>query len=280
MENEDPWGKPWRDYTYVAFDTETSGKFPLVAEIVEIAGVKWRGGKVIETYQTFVKPQRPMGEAVINIHHITNEMVESAPRIHEVLPAFDSFIKDSVLMAHHAAFDMGFLALEYDKIGMPLPVAPVLDSCLLGRKAFPDSINHRLATLVALLDIKMAQAHRALDDSLACQEVTLRCMEKLGGLMTLDFMFNEQGGAFLWPRYSMKDLIADEKTRPLVEGSRQQLLLEITYQGGSKPGQPRRITPQGLVRNPVGDYVVGLCHNDNREKRFYLNRILTAKILD
>src|ERR1700677_4644319 len=110
MEIEEAWVKPWRDYTYVAFDTETSGKFPLVAEIVEIAGVKWQRGKVIETYQTFVKPQRPMGESVIRIHHITNEMVEDAPRIHEVLPGFDAFIQGSVLMAHHAAFDMGFLA--------------------------------------------------------------------------------------------------------------------------------------------------------------------------
>src|ERR1700733_9646745 len=104
-------------------------------------------GKVIETYQTFVKPNRPMGEAVIKIHHITNEMVADAPKIEEVLPTFHSFIEGAVLMAHHAPFDMGFMAIEYEKMSLPLPLAPVLDSCILGRKAFPKSINHRLATL-------------------------------------------------------------------------------------------------------------------------------------
>src|SRR5579872_1673573 len=91
----------WRDYSYVAFDTETSGKFPLVAEIVEIAAVKWLGGKVIETFQTLVKPEKPMGEAVIKIHHITNEMVVGAPKIDQVIPKFDAFIKDCILIAHH-----------------------------------------------------------------------------------------------------------------------------------------------------------------------------------
>jgi DNA polymerase-3 subunit epsilon len=274
------YSKPWRDYTYVAFDTETSGKFPLVAEIVEIAAVKWLGGKVIETYQTLVKPTQAMGEAVINIHHITNEMVIDAPTIASVLPGFNAFIDGSILMAHHASFDMGFIAIEYEKIGMTLPTAPVLDSCLLGQKAFPTSINHRLATLVGLLNIKMDQAHRALDDSKACQEVTLKCMEVLGKDATLDFMFKVQGGAFEWPRFSMGDLLAGEVTRPLVEGCRKQLVLEITYQGGTKAGIPRRMTPQGLVRNPSGDYIVGLCHTENTEKRFFLNRISSAKILD
>src|SRR5688572_10437354 len=110
--------KPWKEYTYVGFDTETSGKFPLVAEIVEVAAAKWRDGKVIDTYQSLVKPQKLMGEAVIRIHHITNEMVESAPNIVQVLPQFDEFIKDSILVAHHAAFDIGFMTLEYEKLKM------------------------------------------------------------------------------------------------------------------------------------------------------------------
>lgn len=272
--------RPWRDFTFVAFDTETTGKFPLVAEIVEIAAVKWQGGKVIEKYQTFVRPTRLMGEAVINIHHITNEMVADAPKIHEVLPAFDAFIKGSVLMAHHAPFDMGFIANEYERFGMNLPETPVLDSCILGRKAFPDSINHRLATLVSLLGVNIGQAHRALDDSIACQEVAFKCMEKLGIESTLDFIFQFQGGPLLWPRYSIADLLSQEFTKRIVEGCQKSLVLEIIYNGGSKPGLPRRITPQGLVRNPDGDYVVGLCHRDNYEKRFYLSRISNVKILD
>lgn len=272
--------RPWKDYTYIAFDTETSGKYPLVAELVEIAAVKWHGGKIIDTYQTFVKPNRLMGEAVIKIHHITNEMVADAPKIEAVLPDFDKFIRDGVLLAHHAPFDLGFLTFEYEKMNLPLPECKVLCTCILARKAFPKSVNHRLATLVAMLNIKMAQAHRALDDSKACLEVGLNCMEKLGKDAPLDFIFKAQGGALEWKNYSLNDLMAQDLYSPVVEAAKKQLLLEITYKGGSQPGEPRRITPQGLVRNPEGDYVVGLCHRDNSEKRFYLNRISTAKILD
>lgn len=271
---------PWKNYTYVGFDTETSGKYPLVAEVVELAAVKWLNGRVIETFESFVRPSRPMGEAVINIHHITNEMVANAPSMDDVLPRFDAFIKDSILIAHHAPFDMGFLSLEYERLKIPLPQSRAICSCLLSRKVFPHATNHRLATLVSMFGIQVAAAHRALDDSRACLEVAMRCMEKLGAEATLDFVLAMQGGALEWNRFAMSDLELVDKTRVLVEGSRRQLVLEITYKGGTKPGEPRRITPQGLVRNPEGDYVVGLCHIDNIEKRFYLNRILTAKILD
>jgi DNA polymerase-3 subunit epsilon len=272
--------RPWRDYTYVSFDTETSGKYPLVAEVVEVAAVKWQNGKVIDTFQSLVKPHRLMGEAVIRIHHITNEMVAGAPLMPEVLPQFDAFIKDSVLMAHHAAFDLGFLTLEYEKLNLPLPNNVVLDSCLLSLKAFPNLPNHRLATLVNALGVKMNQAHRALEDSKACLEVSLRCMETLGGLATLEFIALAQGGMFEWPRFSMNDLLSRDLTRPLVQGSEKQWVLEITYQGGRQAGEPRRITPQGLVRSMGGDYVVGFCHRDLIEKRFYLSRISSVKVLD
>jgi DNA polymerase III subunit epsilon len=175
---------------------------------------------------------------------------------------------------------LGFIALEYEKHKMALPDNKSVCSCLLAQKVIPKSINHRLATLVQLLGIKVASAHRALDDSRACLEVALQCMQKVGSDATLEKVFQTQGGALEWKSYSMDDLLSQEPTRSLVEAARKQLVLEITYKGGSQPGAPRRITPQGLVRNPLGDYVVGLCHKENTEKRFYLNRILSAKILD
>ena len=273
--------RPWKEYTFVGFDTETTGKFPLVAEICEVAAVKWKDGQVIETYQQLVKPCRAMGEEVIRIHKITNEMVADSPPLESILPAFHSFIQGSILIAHNASFDMGFLTPEFERSGLPLPQEPSLDSCYLALKAFPESANHRLITLIQHLNIKQGQSHRALDDSRACLEVGLKCMEKLGANATLDYIFSQQeGGPLRWTRYSVKDLTEHPIYGNLVEGSRKQLVVEITYQGGSMAGKARHITPQGIVRNPKGDYVVGFCHIDRREKRFYLNRILTSKILD
>ncbi len=271
----------WKHQTFVGFDTETTGRFPLVAEIVEIAAVKWRDGKIIDKFESFVRPSKPMGEAVMKIHHISNEMVADAPFMKDVLPKFNDFISDgSILVAHHAPFDLGFLALEYEKLNMPLPTNKTLCTSLLSRKIFPKFINHRLATLVYEFKIKVASAHRALDDSRACLEAGIICMETLDKEATIDFVYGAQGGPLEWPRFSMTDLEKHEKFGALVEGSRKQLVLEIIYEGGASPGKPRNITPLGIVRNAEGDYVVGHCHTENKEKRYYLNRISSVKILD
>lgn len=266
--------------TFIGFDTETTGRFPLVAEVVEIAAVKWQNGKIIDRFESFVKPTQPMGEAVIRIHHITNEMVADAPPIAEVLPRFQEFLGDGIMVAHHAPFDMGFLALDYESLGLPLPTNQVLCSCILARKLFPKFINHRLATLVHNFGIKVSSAHRALDDSRACLEAGIKCMEAAGENSTMDHIFNIQGGPLLWPRFSIKDLVENNIFKVLVEGSRKQLVIEMTYLGGSRPGQPRKITPQGIVRNPEGDFLVGMDHGENKEKRYYLGKISAAKILD
>lgn len=271
---------PWREHTLVGFDTETTGKYPLLAELVEIAAVKWVGGKVVDTYQTLVKPNRRIGEDVIKIHHITNEMVEKAPKVDDVLDAFGNFIDGSVLVAHRAAYDMGFIALEYDRVGKPLPHNYVLDSSLLAKMAFPKSTNHRLSTLTELLNIPLKNAHRALDDSQACLEVALQSMEKIAPRDSLEKVLEMQKQVFKWETFSVGDLLANPTTHPLIQACREQLVLEIIYKGGSHPGKPRRITPYGLVRNPQGDYVVAMCHIDNLEKRFYLQRMTSAKILD
>lgn len=273
------YSKPWNSYTFVAFDTETTGKYPLMADVCEIAAVKWQNGQIVDTYQTFCKPRRLMDQQVINIHKITNEMVSDAPQISQVMSKFNDFISGSVLIAHHAPFDLGFLAVEFEKLGMNLPGINSICSCLLARKVFPKMINHRLATLAANLGVKQSQAHRALDDSKVCLEVALKCMEQLGPV-PLDEVFKVQGGACEWPQYSMKTLEKEAKFAPLIAASRDKLVVELVYTGGSAPGVPRRATALGLVRNPEGDYFVGECHKENIEKRFYLNRVISAKILD
>ena len=101
--------RPWSEYTYVAFDTETSGGFPLNSEICEIAAVKWRGGQVIDTFQTLVKITKQIPDEIIAIHGITNEMLVGAAEIKDVAHAFVKFCGDAVLIAHHAPFDLGFI---------------------------------------------------------------------------------------------------------------------------------------------------------------------------
>jgi DNA polymerase-3 subunit epsilon len=266
----------WRDLDLVGFDTETSGKYPLTAEICEIAAVKWRGGKIVDRFEALIKPSQPMGAEVIAIHGISNEMVENAPPMSEKIHHFYEFIKNSVLIAHHAPFDLGFIAIELERASLHLPGDPVLCSSLLSRKLFPESGNHRLQTLIPFFGIKQGTAHRALDDAEACLEVGLRCLEKTA-VADLSAAFLAQGGPLTWHRFSMRELETQVAGRVLADACREQHIVEIVYSGGSTPGLKRRVHPLGLVRSLDGDFVVAYDEKDQKSKRYFLDKITFAE---
>jgi DNA polymerase-3 subunit epsilon len=268
--------RPWREITLIAFDTETSGKYPLSAEICEIAAVKWRGGAVIETFETLIKPSKPMGSEVIAIHGITNEMVAEAPTISERIADFHRFIEGGVVVAHHSPFDLGFVAHEFEKAGLALPPEPALCSSLLSRKLFPESQNHRLQTLIKFFSLPQGTAHRALDDTKACLDVALRCLERAGE--TLAHAFGAQGGAIGWRRFSMKDIGERAAVRVLMSAIVDQRRVSMTYASGSSPGSPRIVHPEGLVRSLDGDFLVAYDEKDQRSKRYYLDKITEASL--
>ncbi len=257
---------------FIGFDTETTGRYPIESEICEIAAVKYLNGQIIDKFQSLIKPIRPMGEEVIKIHGITNEMVQDAPPIKDVLPQFHKFIQDGTLVAHHAPFDMGFISVGFEAMGLELPSKPVICSSRLSRNVITDSKNHRLQTLIPHLGIPQGTAHRAFDDSTACLDVALHCFEK-AQLTTLDAIFEMQGGALYWKDYSMDELKFKTKSLGiLIEAMYLRTRVRMTYLNGSKPGRERVIEPIGLVRSPDGDFFVA--YDDSPiAKRFYISKL-------
>ncbi|RME15304.1 MAG: 3'-5' exonuclease [Bdellovibrio sp.] len=269
----------WKDMTLVAFDLETTGKYPLGAEICELAAVKWQAGKRMGTFQSLVRPRQKMSDEVIAIHHISNEMVLKAPPIEEVIGDFYQFLKGAYLVAHHAPFDMGFLAVEFEKAGLNLHdktlFPPVFCSSLLTRKTFPEFPNHKLQTLTQKLNVSVQQAHRALDDSQACLEVTLKTFKVLGekkDKQMVEELLAFQKENLVWERFSIKSLgsWAENVKKVIASGE----AMELVYQGGSRPGQARKVWPVGLVRTPLkqGDFLVA---KDEKGviKRYFLSKI-------
>jgi len=263
--------KLWSDYTVVAFDTETSGAYPLEAEIVEFGAVKWRNGKVIDRFQTLLKPSIPMTQDNINIHGITNEMVIDAPAISQQILSICEFIDNSILVAHHAPFDLGFLALEIEKAGLKFPNNVHMCSSLLSR-ALLATTNHKLQTLVKELDLVGGDAHRAFDDAYACLQVFQKCTEKLGSDATLEKLKKVQSKKINWNDYSIY-LNSDRKIKALLFGIQNKKTIHIVYDGGKTKNELRPITPKGIVRNPDGDYLNAICEIDHQRKRFYLSKI-------
>lgn len=265
---------PTKDLTWVAFDTETTGKYPVGADICEIAAVKWRDGKVVDTFESLVAVREPMGEEVIKIHGITNEMLQGAPEEKQVLERFLAFVEGHPLIAHHAPFDMGFLSFSIEKYGWALPANPVICSSLLSRTLIPESPNHRLQTLTQFLSIPSERAHRALDDSLSCLHVAMSCMERLPQPVLADVM-GQQGVELSWSRFSIQQLGA--QGRDLVAAIESRTPIFITYGGGSRPGKERLIYPDGLVRNPQGDFIVGRDERTSYPKRYFMEKVSAVR---
>lgn len=268
----------WKDVTFVAFDTETSGAFPVGFEIVEMGAVKWRGSQILDSFQALIKPAVPMGEEVIKIHGITNEMVADAPSIDAVLPQFMQFLGDAVLVAHHAPFDLGFLVYELERFGFKIPSTPALCSSLLARRLIPESENHRLQTLVKFLNLGENKAHRALDDAESCQRLVEICLNRVGDSSSLAEVVNKMGKRIAWADYTLLSS-GQAELKLLVEAVQNKKDVDFIYQGGSSKGLTRRMTPVGIVRNPDGDFVQALCHIDKALKRFYLGRMTDLQIV-
>jgi DNA polymerase III subunit epsilon len=271
--------KPWPEYEYVAFDTETSGAYPFGADIVEFGAVKWRAGKIVDSYQTLLRPTEPMSAFIIGIHGITNEMVEDAPPMKEKIGEIRSFLGDAILMAHHAPFDMGFVGLEFQRYQIPMPANPVLCTSLLARKLIHESENHKLQTLITVLNLERGSAHRAKDDANACLHVGLECFRRKGEAASLREIFSTQGKDLAWTKYQIFNS-GNVTMDKVIECLESKLSLDIVYQGGSGEGSgTRRITPIGIVRNPDGDYVMAMCHRDAAKKRFYIEKMKSAAVV-
>ncbi|MBO8155199.1 MAG: PolC-type DNA polymerase III [Bacillaceae bacterium] len=171
-----------KDAEYVVFDVETTGLSAVYDTIIELAAVKVKNGEVIDRFESFANPHEPLSETTTELTGITDDMVKDAPEVEEVLEKFYDWMGDSILVAHNASFDMGFLNEGLKKIGKDKASNPVIDTLELARYLFPELKNHRLNTLCKHLNIELVQHHRAIYDAEATGyllwQLIKRCLEK------------------------------------------------------------------------------------------------------
>jgi DNA polymerase-3 subunit epsilon len=271
--------RPWTEYTFVAFDTETSGAYPIGSDVIEFGAVKWRGGQEVGSYQTLLKPRELLTDFNMSIHGISNEMVAKAPMMSEKIREIYDFMGDAVPMAHHAPFDMGFITVELEAHTLPLLTGPVLCTSLLSRKWIHGIENHKLQTLVKFLNIDGGAAHRALDDARACLKVGLECFKRMAENATLSDVLKSQGKNLQWTDYSLLRW-NNPIVKVLIEATYQKKNVEIIYEKSSAvKSEPRQVTPLGIVRNPDGDYLQALCLREKISKRYYLSKIKDAALV-
>ena len=158
------------DTEYCVLDIETTGLSYRTEKITELGAIKIKNGEVIDTFECFVNPEKPIPQKVVEVTHITDDMVKDARTIKEILPEFLEFMGDSVLVAHNADFDIGFLKHNAEKLGYKLDNT-YIDTLRLAKDLFPDYKRYKLGIIADKLGIVVEVAHRALDDVKTLVEV-------------------------------------------------------------------------------------------------------------
>lgn len=163
---------------YVVFDIETTGFSSKTNDMIELAAIKVRAGRQIDTFESLIATDMILPLDIQQLTGILPEDLADAPHAAVVIPKFAEFIGNSPLVAHNASFDIDFLKRYFSEVGLPLK-NKVIDTLRISRKAFPALSSHKLCDLKETLNIKVEISHRALPDVLATNELYLRCAEAL-----------------------------------------------------------------------------------------------------
>ena len=183
------------DGKFVVFDLETTGFSSIQNKIIEIGAVKVEDGKITDRFSTFVNPQVPIPFEIEQLTGIKDEMVMGADTIEVILPQFMQFCEGCVMVAHNAAFDIGFIEencrrqkIEYD--------FTVMDTVTLARVLLPALNRYKLDTVAKALGVSLENHHRAVDDAGCTAEIFVKfiAMLKEQGAECLDKV-NQIGSA-------------------------------------------------------------------------------------
>lgn len=180
----DELGVPLASTTFVVVDLETTGGAPESCDITEVGAVKVCGGEVLGEFNTLVRPTASITPFIAVLTGITDAMVAVAPPVGSVLPAFLEFARGSVLVAHNAPFDVGFLRRACDNLELVWPSFPVVDTARLARRVVTrdEARDCRLSTLARVFRATTTPNHRALADARATVDVLHGLIERLGNV--------------------------------------------------------------------------------------------------
>ncbi len=209
---------PLRAITFVAFDTETTGVASGRDRIVELAGLKFRDGRVLDRQSWLINPGIPIPPFAQGIHGITDAMVSNSPPFADVFPSFARFSEGCVLLGHNVRFDRQFLAAEAERNGLELPGVLFLDSLPMFKAWYPRQPSYALSSLTAALmphctnlppaatSDRTNRFHAAGWDSDCLMALFVRGMTNLPPHATLGDLLRVTGGAYSFqsPRRSWR----------------------------------------------------------------------------
>ena len=119
---------------YAVVDIETTGGSARLERITEIAVYIHDGTRIVEEYSTLVNPERNIPYFITSLTGITNEMVEDAPSINEIIPIVLEFLCDEIIIGHNIRFDLSFFTVSLRRLSYPRLTNKYLDTLSLSKQ--------------------------------------------------------------------------------------------------------------------------------------------------
>lgn len=264
---------------FAVFDTETTGLEPETGDrIIELACVKIQGAQIKGEFQTLVNPQRNIQEEALNVHHITQEMLEKAPLMQEIMPHFLNFISGAVLCAYNAAFDLAFIRKELQLLGQDFPVdIHIIDVLAMARRLLPQLERYSLLFVSESFGIEREQKHRALSDVY----MTIEVFNRLKGLLLEKGIddFANFNTLFGLSTPAIEDRRSQKVSR-IQEAMDLGVKLKIKYLSSrSAEVTEREVIPRQIKLENNRYYLIGYCNLRKEERIFAIDGILHLEIL-
>ena len=158
------------DTEFVAFDIETTGLNAQNDRMTEIGAIRFSGGNIIDTFNTFVDPERHIPADITQLTGIRDSDVAGAPSEEEAMKQFIEYIGDRPIIAHNAHFDVGFMTAAALRHG--LKFSPVfLDTLALSQALLPELKRFKLDIVSNHLKLPQFNHHRATDDAMVVARI-------------------------------------------------------------------------------------------------------------
>lgn len=266
------------DATFVAFDVETTGLWPAAARMVEMAAVRFRlGSDDVEPFAELIDPGSPIPREVTRIHGITDDMVRGHARASEVLARWLGFVgRDSVLVAHNAGFDAGFIAVELSRSRLGEMPNLVLDTLALSWKLLPGLPNHKLESVAHALGVPGPQEHRALGDAMMVHDVLRGLVDRHHDLRDGQRLCRAAQAKHIFD-YDVSIAEMPRGWEDMDRAMREGLKVHMVYDG-PHGRTTRAIAPLALTCIRDRLYLSAFCHLRGDERTFRLDRIASFQI--
>lgn len=155
---------------YSVIDIESNGAGFRKENIIEIAIYKYDGHEIVDQFITLVNPESEITPFVQRLTNISQKMVKSAPRFHEIAKRIVEITQNTTLVGHNIEFDYRMLRQEFKRLGYEFKINTI-DTIPLAKKLIPEAESYSLGKLVKSLGIPLIDQHRASGDARATLEL-------------------------------------------------------------------------------------------------------------